>query len=108
VIFDDRERIENKMDCKYQFLIGWVNKSEGAGGKETGINSKDDLKKLYASGSKHVACYEYEAPSGYGANVGESMAFRDNFTDKDTVSILTCLYYPETIRLIDSIFWKND
>ena len=71
---------------KQIFLIGWIERANGACSEKTGIVTADDLLPLYLKGSPHVCAYKYEAPKEFACDIGRCKAFIDNWTSEDSVS----------------------
>lgn len=73
---------------KYKYYIAWVSESDGACGDDTGINKQADLIPEYEKGNPNVTCFNIKATNLRNAiDRGNSMAFMDNFTGHDTVTI---------------------
>lgn len=74
---------------KWLFLIAWMAHSDGACGKNTGVNTANDLYPQYQAGNEDVTGWEIEAPDSETAyDKGYRKAFFDNFTAQDTFTIV--------------------
>lgn len=74
---------------RFLFLLGWVDGSDSACGEKTDIHQQRDLLYQFKLGNEHVFAVQVETDSETVAtHVGRSIAFGDNYTEYDTVSML--------------------